>query len=563
METTKIPLIQFNNADRASIILEAFSEFIEQVDGMTAKGRHRFHFDKVGQFTAISKKKLETDLRMVLAAMTDIMNSMDIVGHGSVKRAQGFRVEELVQEVVNNNREVADLIEADPRYAQHRERFREIGINLSGFKDQPMTSISRTEIQSRQSIFRSHVFIKYEDGNEVGMNITDYSFHLYLANHHGKKIDGRWKHTTHTAWNDAYRDEVTNRYQLVKGFLARKVLDRIELLQAENKLARDIEPPGLNKLVNDAQDVTILAKKWLSETESRVAKWANVAPRAALHKAELDEFLTHSRNAMNSRGTILPRIVKDVMEDTQAFIADVRAANDGSITHERDSIILRLRQEDFMNECAKRAVTPNELRSHAAGLVIQDYLEYTIGRMYGLAVGVSSNLAASRATQYVDPFTLLHGSKRGNTIRRVQTAFGDCLSALAMSKRYQNVVLDLLEAARDEGHPITFSKNDRTVVDGVEIGSWIADQFARIVAASEAPNMQALTSWQGKIGMDDGFKYVALHSSDIDIENYWHVEACEHRALSDHEIRKHFGKSITASEFDAFLESEQPNIFYP
>lgn len=563
MQTKNITLLEINHASRANLVIEAFSEFINQVDGMTAKGSHRFHFDKVGQFTALSRRKLETDLRMVLAAMTDVINSAELVTHSSVKRESGVTIDEIVREIVDDNAVVADLIEADERFEVIRTRFESIGIDLTGFRDQPMTAISRTEIVSRPGVFRSHVFVSQQEGREVGMNITDFGFHLYLANQHGKKVENRWRHLTRDTWREVDRDEITNRYKLVKGYVASKLLEQVGELQASEQVSADADPLGMVSVRNSAESVTTFAKNWLTETESRVAKWANVAPRAALHKAELDQFLAHCRNAVNSRGTILPRVVKEVMVDTQRFISEVQEANNGRVTHERDSVTLRLRQEEMMQAFSDNDLPQSQRRAVAAGLIVQDYLEYTIGRLYGLAVGVASNLAASRARQHIDPFALLHETKREKTIKRVQIAFGEALSALAMSKRFQNVVLDLLNTAREEGHPINVNTGARTLEGTIDIGSWINDEFARVIAASEVRQMQPLTSWQGRLGLDDGFKFVAENSADIDPENYWAVEAHEGRTLDDQEVRKHFGTAISVADFDAFIEADDVNVFYP
>lgn len=563
MQTKNVTLLETDQQFRANLVIEAFREFIDQLDGMTAKGPYRFHFDKVGQYTATSKKKLETDLRMVLAALTDVMNSFELINHAAVKQESGTKIESIVRELMNENAAVASLIEADARFEEIAVQFEELGIELRGFRDQPMTSLSRTEILERPGVFRSHVFISQQEDREVGMNITDYGFHLYLANRHGKNLENRWRHLTHDAWRNADRNEITNRYKLVKGFAAKKLLERITELQASGELAQDADPLGMSSIRSSAESVEKLAKNWLSETESRVAKWMNVAPRAILHKAELDQFVIHCRNAVNSRGTILPRVVKEVIDDTQRFIEEVRAINNGRVTHERDSVTLRLRQEELMHGFGDDGAAPSQRRAMAAGLVVQDYLEYTIGRLYGLSVGVASNLAASRATQKIDPFVLLHQTRREKTIKRVQMAFGDALSALAMSKRYQNVVLDLLNTARDEGHPVNVTQSSRTIEGQIDIGSWINDEFARIISVSQARHMQPLTSWQGRLGMEDGFKYVAAHSAVIDPENYWAVEAHEGRTLDYQQVRMHFGTTVSVADFDAFIDAEDVNVFYP
>jgi hypothetical protein len=467
-------------------------------------------------------------------------------------------VGEAVNRLIADHNIVSDLVRKDPRFVDVAHQLDQYGIDIRPFDQEQMSAISSTELKTRARLFKTSLFnIKFKDA--IGLSIKDKVFQAFLLRENSLMFDNRWSILSEDVVRGTLCEEVTNRYRLVRGPIINALLtagpiEDVDSLPAEAKLQY---ASSLELLKGEAGSISKMVDEWLTNNESRVSHWKSLSEKAVLHKEEVDRFTMLARNAYNSKGRIIPKPLREAIESSKSF-SDLIKGTNGRVTHDRHSIVLRERQAEIMEELGDNASIAERRQASLAAL-ISDHLEYTVGHIFGLAAGVASNISATSMKSHFDPVEKLQRVKGPATMKAINTAFGQCLAALAQNSKYQSYVLELLEDGAMKEHHLNFEVSN-SVVEGKPLADWISGVFAEKIIEMGRDGKLDLVSFPSKIGSETAYSHVASRAAGIHNQNYWTEKLTVFDMDMSRELKRHFGALPDADHFELYLNANAPSL---
>lgn len=545
---------------RAKAIIKTFKNFIESVDGSNTPNGHIFRFEEVIQYSPRARQAMETDLRMLLAAMVDVTNSQHIAEIRPEGKAASKRVDEIVQYLIEDNSTVAQLVKEDEAFRTIAKQMKSFGIDITPFETEPMSAVSRTDLETKARVFKTSLF----STGDNGLSITDKSFHSFLFRENRFKLDGRWQYTSYEQASDKFRDEITNRYEIARQMIwpalveaAKQDMYLTALFSDYDANANIISDPRIKEFWKSVNDNSVNTESafanWMLWNESRVFHWASIAKKASEIWEDTNDLVQKARSANNSRGKIVASVFTDSIAKASTFSESIKQIS-GRYTHDKNSIELRQRQQKVLESMRDQPIP--ERKKAAIGALLSDHLSYVVGNVYGKFIGTAAKVDASKAIQKFDPADHFEAALCGKRREEIISSFGSALIGLAGHKSAKQYFSKLiLEAIKEHCLNVSFENG---VLEGEPVENWIREQFSLIINDLSSDKKLRMNTWASAAGAHDA--YVALASSAFALgEDTAYFRKCESgiELIQENAIKERMGLVIDSNDFDIFLENNE------